>query len=63
MKQIVPSKERILFTNVYLCYIFINDLSWLIAATWCVSRSYFVRGCSRAIEISSLQTQTAARWF
>lgn len=31
MKQIVPPKERILFTNVCLCYIFINLISpvWL----------------------------------
>lgn len=47
----------------YHCCIFIRDLPCLIIATWCVSWSYFIRGCTRVIKVSGLQTEIVARRF
>lgn len=60
---IFNDERRFPLRLAYHCRIFIRDLPCLIAATWCVSRSYFIRGCTRVIKVSGLQTEIVARRF
>lgn len=59
---ICNDKQRFLQLAYHRC-IFIGDLPCLIIATWCVSWSYFIRGCTRVIKVSGLQTEIVARRF
>lgn len=56
-------KQTFSLQLAYHCCIFIRDLSCLIIATWSVSWSYFIRGCTRVIKVSGLQTEIVARRF
>lgn len=56
-------KQTFSLQLAYHCCIFIRDLPCLIIATWSVSWSYFIRGCTRVIKVSGLQTEIVARRF